>query len=228
LEYFENKEPVSLDNSNISIEHIMPQTLSSKWKDYLGNDALKIHQKWCDTLGNLTLTASNGELGQKTFQAKKKILEDSNLQLNRYFIHTAFWQKEDIQRRAEILKDTALRIWPYFGDEQNAIITDVTGKKPASLIIQDKKYIPSSWRDVMEMTLEAIVGIVDVKTFEQIVLDFPNYVGWENNKFRSSRQLSNNAYIETNLCANDIYDFCRKVIDVAGLLENQDWIIEVH
>ncbi|WP_353572998.1 DUF262 domain-containing HNH endonuclease family protein [Candidatus Albibeggiatoa sp. nov. BB20] len=228
LEYFENKEPVSLDNSNISIEHIMPQTLSSKWKDYLGNNTSKIHQKWCDTLGNLTLTASNGELGQKPFQAKKKILEASNLQLNRYFIHIAFWQEEDIQRRAEILKDTALRIWPYFGDEQSSVISDVTGMKPQDLTIQGKKYTPSSWRDVMELTLEAIIDIVDVQTFEQVIVDFPNYVDWENNRFRSSRQLSNNAYIETNLSANDIYDFCRKVIDITGLLENQDWIIEVH
>jgi uncharacterized protein with ParB-like and HNH nuclease domain len=227
LEQFNNKEPVDLTNADISIEHIMPQTLNRHWKDYLGSHGTKVHQEWCNTLGNLTLTASNSELGQKSFQAKKKILESSHLQLNRYFINIAQWQEEDIQQRAEKLKNIALEIWNYFGDAQNQIIAEVTGKKPQSLTIQDKQYEPSSWRDVMELTMNHVVNYVDAQAFEQMITDFPNNISWENDKFRRSCQLSNGAYININFSANDIYSFCRKIIDIAGLLESKDWIIEI-
>ena len=39
--------------SDITIEHIMPQTLSSEWKEVLGEGATDIHERWLDTVGNL-------------------------------------------------------------------------------------------------------------------------------------------------------------------------------
>ena len=48
-----------LFNEYYSIEHIMPQKLTSVWKSELGDDAAKIHKEWLHRLANLTLTAYN-------------------------------------------------------------------------------------------------------------------------------------------------------------------------
>jgi len=58
------KEKVSL-TEQISIEHIMPQTLSPTWKAELGKNFEQIHAQWLHTIGNLTLSGSNSELGNK-------------------------------------------------------------------------------------------------------------------------------------------------------------------
>jgi uncharacterized protein with ParB-like and HNH nuclease domain len=227
LEQFDNKEPVDLTNTSITIEHIMPQNLTDNWKSYLGNNFDKVHQKWCNTLGNLTLTASNSGLGQKPFQAKKKVLESSNIRLNRYFNSIAEWREEDIKQRAETLKNIALDIWPYFGDVQEKAISDFTNKKPLYLTIKGEKYTPSSWRDVMELTLNSVIDSITARDFEQIIEDFPKYISWEKDKFYSQRELSNNAYMEANFSANNIYSFCRKIIDFAEF-ETEDWKLDVE
>jgi hypothetical protein len=68
-EAYDHKEPV--EPSTATIEHIMPQTLSEKWKADLGADHVLIHDKWLDTLGNLTLTGYNSELGNAPFHEKE-------------------------------------------------------------------------------------------------------------------------------------------------------------
>lgn len=71
-----NKE--ILDVSTFSIEHIMPQKLSDYWKQALGANFEKVHEKYLHNLGNLTLTGYNSELGQKTFEEKKQLITDKN------------------------------------------------------------------------------------------------------------------------------------------------------
>lgn len=48
-----------LSEKKISIEHIMPQTLSDQWKKDLGPEWERIHQTYLHTMANLTLTAYN-------------------------------------------------------------------------------------------------------------------------------------------------------------------------
>jgi uncharacterized protein with ParB-like and HNH nuclease domain len=57
-----NKEPVDLTNAQISIEHIMPQTLNEDWEQLLGEKAAEIYDTYLHTIGNLTLTGSNSDL----------------------------------------------------------------------------------------------------------------------------------------------------------------------
>ena len=46
---------------NLSIEHIIPQSLTSEWINVLGQNS-KNHKQFVHRLGNLTLTAYNSEL----------------------------------------------------------------------------------------------------------------------------------------------------------------------
>lgn len=83
-ESFAHKEPVPFDN--LTIEHIMPQTLSEWWQVHLGNDWEETHELLLHTIGNLTLTAYNTELSNDDFITKKKTYADSHLELNKYFL----------------------------------------------------------------------------------------------------------------------------------------------
>ncbi|MEA3227703.1 MAG: DUF262 domain-containing HNH endonuclease family protein, partial [Campylobacterota bacterium] len=79
--YLSKKEVVSDDN--LTVEHIMPQTLTKEWKSEILNYK-EFYDEYLNTLGNLTLTAYNSELSNKLFKYKKLEFGKSNLTLNRY------------------------------------------------------------------------------------------------------------------------------------------------
>jgi len=104
-----SKEQVNPEN--LTLEHIMPQTLDVKWKTVLGTNHGNIHKKWLHTLGNLTLTGYNSELSNKSYEDKLHYLHTSNVTLNQYFKNIDTWNEEAIKNRAEYLADVALKIW---------------------------------------------------------------------------------------------------------------------
>ena len=109
-ESFCHKESPDL-TQNITIEHVMPQTLSGQWIEYLKPDAYAVHEQWLDTIGNLTLTGYNPELSNKSFDEKKEILAGSNLELNGSLQCFNIWNADSILARANDLADRALKIW---------------------------------------------------------------------------------------------------------------------
>ncbi len=115
LENFEHKEPIDVDS--YTIEHVMPQNpdLSPEWQSELGPDWKTVQERWLHTIGNLTLTGYNPELSDKPFSEKLTIkggFRDSHLRLNRYIASLDYWNEQQIQKRAEMLADLALHIWP--------------------------------------------------------------------------------------------------------------------
>jgi uncharacterized protein with ParB-like and HNH nuclease domain len=109
-ESYHHKEPANLDN--VSVEHIMPQTLNDDWMKELGDSYDEIHQTWLHTLGNLTLSAYNPELSNKSFAEKKETYNASNLELNKYVSKFNKWNQDSIQQRAQVLADRAVNVWP--------------------------------------------------------------------------------------------------------------------
>jgi hypothetical protein len=95
------------NDSKLQLEHILPQTLTEKWKTELGEDAERIHQEYINNIGNLTLIRHNQELGKKPFSEKKKTYEGSSgLQVTQnYVLDRAKWDKEAIERRRDYLID---------------------------------------------------------------------------------------------------------------------------
>ncbi|GAA9575687.1 hypothetical protein HpHA54_07530 [Helicobacter pylori] len=49
----------------------MPQTLKEEWERDLGENFQEIHDKYLNTIGNLTLTGYNPTYSNKSFQEKK-------------------------------------------------------------------------------------------------------------------------------------------------------------
>jgi uncharacterized protein with ParB-like and HNH nuclease domain len=123
MENHNNKEPVQLDgNSDITIEHIFPQTPDAKWKDALNPEAyLAFSETHLHTIGNLTLSGNNGSLGNKSFAEKKQMNHDakeqgyaySRLWLNRYLKDIDQWDLAAYEERSRLLSERVLEIWRY-------------------------------------------------------------------------------------------------------------------
>lgn len=111
----EHVDPVTL-----TIEHVMPQTIGNtkagkSWQDMLGEDWLVVHQKHLHTLGNLTLTGYNQELGNRSFDDKKKELANSKMLLNKPIAQLDEWDENAILNRGERLARETAKLWPRPG-----------------------------------------------------------------------------------------------------------------
>ncbi|MBH0257027.1 DUF262 domain-containing protein [Helicobacter pylori] len=114
LENFDTKEPVNTQKCNI--EHIMPQTLTPEWQKDLGENFEAIHEKYLHTIGNLTLTGYNSEYSNNSFQEKRdmeKGFKQSSLKLNQGLKDLESFDEKQIEKRANVLADWALKIWTY-------------------------------------------------------------------------------------------------------------------
>ncbi|WRA84538.1 DUF262 and DUF1524 domain-containing protein [Helicobacter pylori] len=114
LENFDTKEPVN--TQECTIEHIMPQTLNLEWERDLGENFQAIHEKYLNTIGNLTLTGYNEKYSNNSFQKKRdmeKGFKQSPLRLNQSLRDLEVFGEEQIKKRANVLADWALKIWTY-------------------------------------------------------------------------------------------------------------------
>ncbi len=221
-----NKEVVPFEN--LSIEHVMPQTLTPWWQQHLGADHERIHELLLHTIGNLTLTAYNAELSNGDFPSKRKRFGESHVGMNEWFGDVESWDEEAIRVRAEALADRALAIWPFFGQSQDTLpkkgTSGVTGKTPTTLVILGQRISVTSWRDVAQQTLQAL-GDLDTDQFSAIVAKYPRLLAASGAGFRSPRQLTNGYYMETNLSAADLYRFCVQAVESVGL-SSEEWHVE--
>lgn len=220
---YHHKEKIDMDN--LSIEHVMPQTLSVWWQKNLGEEWENVHEELLDTIGNLTLTAYNSELSNDDYDTKRTIYAESHLELNKYFTNISEWKKEEIKQRSLVLTEKALEIWPYFGEGEDTVSVGgglgISGTKPQSLEILGEAFSVKSWRDVFEMTLNTLYELEPAK-FGKIAETLSSYVGKDKNKFRAIRQLSNGYFIEVNQSAPSILKNCQQAIKIVGL-SSDDW-----
>lgn len=115
-------QPDANGNTVLSIEHIMPQTLSHEWKQNLGGEqaAERIKKLWGHTIANLTLTAYNSSYSNSSFDKKLNLVSDdgqgigfkySPLHLNEYIKQQTSWGERELQERMAVLQHEALEIW---------------------------------------------------------------------------------------------------------------------
>ena len=112
LENCNRIEPISIED--YTIEHVMPQKLSKKWEEDLGDNHEEVHEKYCHTIGNLTLTKDNSRLSNRSFKEKQDIpggFRDTPLCLNQSLAQVEQWDENVIINRAEILSEQACKIW---------------------------------------------------------------------------------------------------------------------
>lgn len=127
FERLENKDSVehvnvielmdsSDDTNKLTIEHIMPQTLSADWKKELGENWKEIFDTRLHTLPNLTLTGYNSKYGNELFSKKKTIehgFADSGLNINKPLLNYDKWTEKEMDERCEFLTKEMLTLWSY-------------------------------------------------------------------------------------------------------------------
>ncbi|WP_409997304.1 HNH endonuclease family protein, partial [Bradyrhizobium cosmicum] len=60
-----------IEDGSLTIEHVMPQTLTQAWHDELGDEAQRIHEQWLNRLGNLTVTGYNSSYSNSSYSTKR-------------------------------------------------------------------------------------------------------------------------------------------------------------
>jgi len=116
LTAIENKGKEQLITDNLTIEHILPQNhnLSTAWQNMLGPNWEADHERYLHTLGNLTLTAYNGELGDKTFSEKKEKLAEIHPKASELYegvLACDCWNASAIETRSKRLSGIILSLF---------------------------------------------------------------------------------------------------------------------
>lgn len=114
VENFNSNE--SLNFEDLTIEHIMPQTLSKSWRDMLGNGYNEIHEKYLHTIGNLSVTGYNSKYSNEPFEKKKELMKEYKtnvIRLNEFILNSDKWGKDEIEARANNISDIIIKIYSY-------------------------------------------------------------------------------------------------------------------
>ena len=153
-----------LTEKTISIEHIMPQTLSDKWKDALGEEWERIHQQYLHTMANLTLTGYNSQYSNLTFIEKRdmeKGFNDSAFRLNNYVKSCSQWTETEMKQRQHDLLEVFMRLWPMPSttfepakrEIESASLDDddyeFTGKKIQGYFYHNVHYTVNTWKEML-------------------------------------------------------------------------------
>ncbi len=102
-------------SARLSVEHVMPQKLTRAWTEMLGADANQVRERLVHTIGNLTLTPYNSELGNRSFAEKKNVKEgfaNSKIKLSESIVSHEVWTDKEILARGEMMMKLAVQAWP--------------------------------------------------------------------------------------------------------------------
>ena len=153
-----------LTEKNITIEHIMPQTLSSKWKATLGDDWERIHEQYLHTMANLTLTGYNSQYSNLTFIEKRNMqkgFKDSAFRLNYFVKSCEQWTETELKARQKELQNVFMRLWPMpttsfeplRREAESASLDDedyeFTGKKLQAYMLHGVRYTVNTWKEML-------------------------------------------------------------------------------
>jgi len=113
LELENNPAPVDL--SELSVEHLMPQTATEEWLEELDTD-MENYLDHLHRLGNLTLATKhdNSKMSNLKWEYKNEILKDTaHLTLNMELLAVKKWNLERIEERTKTLIERICKIYPY-------------------------------------------------------------------------------------------------------------------
>lgn len=233
LEEHRTRETINFDDAQV--EHIMPQRLNAEWRLQVAN-ADKVKEQYGGTLGNLTLTKYNQEMGNKPYSEKKEFYKDSNVTLTREVAKNyEQWGKTAIINRTEELTKELIQIFPMpdikeineekiTGEYTIDQTTDVTGKKPIQITISEKDYPVKTWRQMLVTFLDCIWN-KDSLNFDRIK---------ENRQlsrmlFRpgsAPEKLENGTMIETNFSATVILAIIAKISEICDITDQVSYAVK--
>lgn len=238
LSVIENSTKEHIDVSNLTIEHILPQKENAAvWRKEMGEDYDSVYDLYLHTLGNLTITGHNSELGTKAFNDKKKIIKDNSKAniLNKDVLSVDRWNKSAILNRANNLIDILLEEFKYVEIHSDKNIknelgfdlnsdTDFSNTKPTAFSFDGEFIKVNNWVDL----LTKFIGIaydLDTVLFNDLAkmnYSIPNatriYISNDNRKLRKPKEIENSGiYFEANLSSNRVLSFIKVLLIEMGI-----------
>lgn len=133
-EAYRPKEIVDLDPRHLTIEHVLPQTMTDSVRTMFAEglsadaDIDYEHERVVHTLGNLTLSGYNSELSNKPFEEKREMLARSGVSMNQAIAARATWGLDEINARSAELAEKIIELWP--GPDESVV---AVGDEPSAL-----------------------------------------------------------------------------------------------
>ena len=163
------------------------------------------------TLGNLTLTEYNPELGNKNFDDKKKIYSQSHYSYTRALKDSPEWTSKQIQARAKKLAAETVKIWtlPEEFNSNFANFCDtfnldsdfdiLTGKEPANLFISGMEIKMPYWNWLLREIVKQLYAL-DSDIFRQAATARPNLFTTEPTNFKIDENFFMKTCFDTKNC----------------------------
>ena len=233
LSVIENSTKEHIDISNLTIEHILPQKENAAvWKKEVGDDYSRVYEIYLHTLGNLTITGHNSELGTKSFSDKKNIIRSGSKAniLNREVLASEKWNETSILNRAKVLSDILIGKFNYV--EMHADVSeanelsfgvnsgiDFTNTKPDGFSFVGEFTKVSSWVDLLTKFISLaydldteILSNLAAKDYSIPYAD-RTYISNDERKLRRAKQIDNSGiFFETNLSSMNIVSFIKDLL----------------
>ena len=177
----ENQGKETLDTENLSIEHIMPQNknLSMSWQKRLGENWQSVHEKYLHTLGNLTLTGYNSELGDKPFEKKKEKLEETITHIAVLYSDVkdkSEWNSVNMEKRAKRLAEIILKLFPIEQPKTKIEFTDPHYKLYTLANPDDATYKTVNYFEFLGERVNVSSFAEMVRSIAQILYDMDNSI----------------------------------------------------
>ena len=177
----ENQGKETLDTENLSIEHIMPQNknLSMSWQKMLGENWQSVHEKYLHTLGNLTLTGYNSELGDKPFEKKKEKLEETITHIAVLYSDVkdkSEWNSVNMEKRAKRLAEIILKLFPIEQPKTKIEFTDPHYKLYTLANPDDATYKTVNYFEFVGERVNVSSFAEMVRSIAQILYDMDNSI----------------------------------------------------
>lgn len=250
LATIENQGKEQIVTDNLTIEHIMPQNknLSTAWQKMLGEDWENVREKYLHTLGNLTLTGYNSELGDKPFLEKKKLLSENPTHIVILYSDVKdkdYWNASTIESRADRLASLLMKL---FAIEPPETVIEFTDSRYSLYTAEDSQEATYKYVNYYELLGErvnvdsfaAMVRSVAGKLYdydnsiiEQMAERREAFPAWTNPAFAYDESVLRNPvklkkdgdiYISAGFSASDCISFIRALLKKYELDVAEDFV----
>ncbi len=248
----ENQGKEKIDTTTLSIEHIMPQNknLSKAWQNMLGDNWEQVHDRYLHTLGNLTLTGYNSELGDKPFDVKKNMLENPEHPTHITILYNDVldkdtWNEDTIKDRADRLIKVILKLFPIEEATEKIDFTDpryqeYTVVDPSNATYKYVNYYELLGERVAVDSFAAMVRSVAEKLYDldssiikRMAKNNETFPNWLNPAFSYDKEIvksdvefkkGTGIYISSGFSAFDCICFIRALLKMYDLDIEEDFV----
>ena len=194
----ENEGKEQLVTTNLTIEHVLPQTknLSTAWQQMLGENWQADRDRYLHTLGNLTLTGYNSELGDKPFAEKKELLSEVHTKVVKLYETIKCcddWNAATIEARADVLSKKVAELYavespqvivdfsdPRYKEYSCTNPVDATYKTPNYYILQGERVSVNNYAEMLRSVVSRLYAI-DSTVIENMAKNDEQPVSWSQN-----------------------------------------------